>query len=286
MNIYEQFLEYVKLKTYSEDTMLEYHHEPPHHTGCSSDDSPNNVFASIKDHILLHQYRWIVYGEIGDKLMFLGRNNDTEEFRRLMNERRIEVCKERKVGFWSPDRHIKSSISGKKGGSKGGSRNTKAQYESRQEIGKTYGKRNGIKNQKPDIEKILSNPITFVHKTGIKVIIQTNCANDVGLILKSLIPNNIKTSCVNMIRGGSPWGGWAVEGREFDKRKNTIPCKWASVKGNLCKYGIKTGNQILYPVDLEYRTSISETFMDLCYLYGNPVGSRSGVNETAREHRV
>lgn len=286
MNIYEQFLQYVKTKQYHTEKMFEYHHEPPHHTGRSDDNSPDNVYVSIQDHILLHQYRWIVYGEVGDKLMFLGRKNDTEEFRKLMNQRRIEVCKNGKSGFWSPDRKIKSGIAGKKGGRKGGGKNTEHQFHSRQMVGNTYGRINGLKNQKSDLVEILSTPITFVHKSGIKVTLKSECANDIARILKTIIPNNIKTSCVSMIRGNKPWGGWVVEGVEFDKRKRNIPCKWASVKGLLCKWGIKVGNQTLYPSDLNYRTSISDTFMELCRLYGNPVGSHSSVSETAREHRV
>ena len=283
MNIYEQFLEYVKNKEYPKDTLLEFHHEPPHHTGLSDDKSPKNVYTSIEDHVLLHQYRWVAYNQVGDKLMYLGRRNDTEEFRRLMNKRRIEVCKENETGFWSPNRKLNSSIAGKKGGTKGGSKNTKRQFTSRKLIGETFGKTNGIKNQKSDLVEILSKPITFIHKTGITVTMQCNCANDIANILKILIPNKIKTSCVSMIRGGSPWGGWVIDGREFDKRKNTIPTKWASIKGNLCKYGLKIKGQTLFPSDLDYRTSLSETFMDLCNLYGNPVGSRSSVSETARD---
>ena len=117
MNIYEQFLDHVQNKTYPTGTTTEFHHEPPHHTGLSSDHSPYNVRASVEDHVLLHQYRWVTYGEKGDYLMFKGRQSDTQEFRKVMNERRVEVTRQRGSGFWNST--LQSEL-GKRGGSKGG----------------------------------------------------------------------------------------------------------------------------------------------------------------------
>lgn len=100
-NIYEQFREYVSQLVYSQDTMVELHHEPPRHTGRSSDSSQMNVIASLDHHALLHYYRWLSYGEIQDKIAWLWRKGQDEEARKLMNENRIKTCKEKQSGFYN-----------------------------------------------------------------------------------------------------------------------------------------------------------------------------------------
>ncbi len=103
MNIYFQFLGYVRSKVYDPGIMTELHHEPPHHTKKSSDDSPLNVRASLNDHSLLHYYRWLVYGQVEDKIAWMWRIGQTEEARQEMNRKRIEVCKRDKIGFWDSE---------------------------------------------------------------------------------------------------------------------------------------------------------------------------------------
>lgn len=98
-NIYEQFRKYVSQLSYHSDIMVEYHHEPPHHTGRSSNSSEMNVIASLEHHALLHYYRWLSFGEIQDKITWLWRKGQDEEARKLMNQKRIKTCKETKSGF-------------------------------------------------------------------------------------------------------------------------------------------------------------------------------------------
>ena len=259
---------------------MEFHHEPPHHTKQSSDDSPLNVKASVEDHVLLHQYRWITYGEKGDYLMFKGRQNDTQEFRKVMNERRIEVTKERGSGFWDPE--LQSKL-GKRGGTKGGSANTQEQYLSRQRVGRSYGRLVGQSRQSPALKEVLSNPISLTHKSGVTLEVSLDCAEDLREVLEPYGFKLPKCSPSGMLMGDKPWGGWVVSGRSFDKRKQTVPSRWASIKGNLVKYGFPMLDFKLYPPDLEYRVCLSETFLEYCRLYGNPVGSRSSVSGTARD---
>lgn len=102
-NIYEQFRNYVSQLEYSSNTMVEYHHEPPHHTGRSSDSSEMNVIASLEHHALLHYYRWLSYGEIQDKIAWLWRKGQDEEARKLMNQNRIKTCKETSSGFYNSE---------------------------------------------------------------------------------------------------------------------------------------------------------------------------------------
>lgn len=111
-NIYEQFRKYVSQLEYPNDTMVEFHHEPPHHTGRSSDSSEMNVIASLEHHALLHYYRWLSYGEIQDKIAWLWRKNQDEEARTLMNQKRIDTCKENNSGFY--DSQLQSEL-GKRG---------------------------------------------------------------------------------------------------------------------------------------------------------------------------
>lgn len=280
MNIYEQYLDHVRNKTYPSGTLTELHHEPPHHTGNSSDESPANVRASVRDHVLLHQYRWISYGEKGDYLMFKGRFGDTEEFRKVMNERRIEVTRARGSGFWNPELQ---SVLGKRGGPKGGSANTQDQFFARQKVGNTYGRSVGISRQSENLKEVLSSPVTVKHKTGVTVEVILECAEDLRKILEPYGFRLPKSSPAGMLTDQKPWGGWVVLGRSFDKRKENTPVRWASTKGNLTRYGFRLSDTTLYPAEKEYRTCLSDTFLDYCRLYGNPVGSRSSVSGTARD---
>ena len=102
MNIYFQFLEFVRSTKYEPEVITELHHEPPHHTGNSSDSSPLNVRASLDHHSKLHYYRWLAFGQIEDKIAWMWRMGQTEEARKVMNKKRIETCQERKSGFWDP----------------------------------------------------------------------------------------------------------------------------------------------------------------------------------------
>lgn len=81
--------------------MVEFHHEPPHHTGRSSDDSELNVIASLEHHALLHFYRYLSYGEYQDKVAWLWRKGQNEEARIIMNEKRIETSKRNQSGFYN-----------------------------------------------------------------------------------------------------------------------------------------------------------------------------------------
>ncbi len=112
MNIYDQFREHVASCVYTESTVTELHHEPPHHTGESSDFSELNVRASLEDHALLHYYRWLVYGDVNDKAAWLWRKGQDEEARSLMIEKSLNTRRANQIGFFNSDFQ---SIQGKKG---------------------------------------------------------------------------------------------------------------------------------------------------------------------------
>jgi hypothetical protein len=210
MNIYEQFLDYVRNKTYPEGTLKEFHHEPPHHTRQSSDESPHNVSASVEDHILLHQYRWIVYGEKGDYLMFKGRQNDTQEFRRVMNERRVEVTRDRGSGFWDPE--LQSEL-GKRGGHKGGSANTEEQFLSRQRVGLAHGKSVGISRQNPITKSTISHWMVWEHeKTGSHLVPPQETVTELQRILSELGDRPVKCNIAAVVKGSKKkLHGWQLQ---------------------------------------------------------------------------
>lgn len=111
-NIYDQFREYVKTVEYPVGTLTELHHEPPHHTGESSDSSELNVRASLKDHALLHYYRWLVFSDLNDKASWLWRIGQEEEARKAMIEKSIETRRTLKIGVFDP---VFQSEQGRKG---------------------------------------------------------------------------------------------------------------------------------------------------------------------------
>jgi hypothetical protein len=199
MNLYEQFLDHVRNKTYLEGTLTEFHHEPPHHTNRSSDDSPLNVVASVEDHVLLHQYRWITYDEKGDYLMFKGRLNDTQEFRKVMNERRIEVTRERGNGFWDTELQ---SILGKRGGSKGGSANTEEQFKARQRVGLAHGKSVGVSRQNPVTKATLSHWMMWEHElTGSHLVPPQETVAELQQVLSNLGDRSVKCNIAGVVKG-------------------------------------------------------------------------------------
>ena len=124
MNIYFQFLEFVRTVKYEPEVITELHHEPPHHTNESSDFSPLNVRASLEHHAKLHYYRWLAFGQVEDKIAWMWRAGQTEEARKDMNKKRIETCQERKRGFW--DGALQSDL---------GKRGAMASHEVQKELG-------------------------------------------------------------------------------------------------------------------------------------------------------
>ena len=111
MNIYEQFLFYIRTKTYDDETSLEFHHEPPHFTGQSDDNSPDNVYASYEDHSLLHYYRFLSYRKPQDYIAWMYRIDAkiaSSEAGKIGGSKSFQ----NKSGWFSQD----PSVNGKKGG--------------------------------------------------------------------------------------------------------------------------------------------------------------------------
>ncbi len=76
LNIYEQFINYLKIEEPYLDlksSNLERHHIIPIHANGSK--NGETVLCTSKNHILANYYRYLAYGELGDKVCFQMRQN-------------------------------------------------------------------------------------------------------------------------------------------------------------------------------------------------------------------
>ena len=153
--IYEQFITYLlKLEKqpdfFDKNPMLEKHHILPLHDGGKKTGAV--VLCSPKNHTLAHYYRYLTYGQLGDKVAYQMRWNQKlgAKQRSLLA---VKTNKQKGNIFWNPRWQ---SEQGKKGGKKGGSQNTKKQTLARSKVGNTYGSQTGIKNQRPLLKTMLS----------------------------------------------------------------------------------------------------------------------------------
>lgn len=131
MFIYDQFIEYLKieenklklkeiyLKKYSN---LEKHHILPKHAGGIND---SVVICTKRHHTLAHYYRYLQYGEAGDKIAYTMRWNLPDGLDNRI-KLAIETNKKRGNSFWNSDWQKEQ---GKKGG-------------------KITGRKNGLVNRK------------------------------------------------------------------------------------------------------------------------------------------
>jgi len=69
LDIYQQFIDSLKIKKYVIGTFLEKHHILPLHAG-GDNSSGNLISLSIKDHALAHFYRFLAYNDKNDKLAY------------------------------------------------------------------------------------------------------------------------------------------------------------------------------------------------------------------------
>lgn len=126
----------------------------------SGPNTPENIIRiSPEDHVAAHFYRFQVYKEIGDKVAYEMRINDTNELARTRAQAAVFANKSKKQLFWDRDWQ---SIQGKKGGAAAGKGNTPAQFLARQKVGLTYGKIVGVSNQSEVLRFILSHSIEWL----------------------------------------------------------------------------------------------------------------------------
>lgn len=193
-NIYEQYIEHLKTKQYLSATRLEKHHVVPVHAG-GNDASENLLKLSIEDHILAHQYRYMVYGEKGEKLAFVWRKNDTAEAAILRSQlaQQDRLAKGLLLRFKDSEAQ---SLLGQIGGKKGGLANTAAQYQARSAVGKVHGKKVGVSNQSNKLKKLLKQEILWEHTSGIKITtVVCNSFKHVCDQLNQAVPNTITNNC-------------------------------------------------------------------------------------------
>jgi hypothetical protein len=84
----------------------ENHHIIPRHMG-GSDCDENLVLLTFREHIISHYLLWRIYGNDGDRLMFLMRSGQSEEAQRLRVKLAVEANRAGGKGFenWKGERH-------------------------------------------------------------------------------------------------------------------------------------------------------------------------------------
>jgi hypothetical protein len=76
----------------------ENHHIIPRHMG-GDDCDENLVLLTFREHILSHYLLWRIYGNGGDRLMFLLRSGQSEEAQRLRVKLAVEANRNGGKGF-------------------------------------------------------------------------------------------------------------------------------------------------------------------------------------------
>jgi hypothetical protein len=79
--VYNQYIDYLRSQQVnrSKSAKLQVHRILPGHVGGTCDDPNNLVRVSYKEHTLAHLYRFLQYGQKGDKAAYLFMSNQSEE---------------------------------------------------------------------------------------------------------------------------------------------------------------------------------------------------------------
>jgi hypothetical protein len=84
--IYEQYINYLKLKQgkYKIGELLYKHRINPGHAGGTYEDPDNVISITYQEHVLAHFYRYLSYGEMGDKIAYTCMTGLTEDVARTI----------------------------------------------------------------------------------------------------------------------------------------------------------------------------------------------------------
>ncbi len=185
---YTQYLEKIRKKQYDKSVYLEKHHVVPKHAG-GTNKAENIIHVSVQDHIELHFYRFLAYNEIGDKVAYEMRVNDSAIAAQIRSQLSITANKLKKNLFWNSKWQ---SLQGKKGGKKGGLSNSLNQKLSRSKIGTLYGKKVGLSNQSFELQSILKYPTTWTYKDNFSIVIEKKeSGSEIIRELQKLKPGSI-----------------------------------------------------------------------------------------------
>lgn len=162
-DIYSQYINYLqKLESFGLNPAeeVEKHHSIPKHTGYST---KLVVYCTQANHTLAHYYRFLAYGEKGDRVAYRMRKNQSINSR----ERALLAVEKNKrlaLGFWNSEFQSKQ---GKKGGKVGGLQNTIKQKAARQKVGLKYGAKTGSQNQSLRLKKSLSKQRLWFYEENV-----------------------------------------------------------------------------------------------------------------------
>jgi len=210
-NIYDQFINSLESKKYTTDTLLERHHIRPKHAG-GGDEKENIILCNAEDHMLAHAYRFMAFGEKGDRAAYLLRKNQTTEARQVMQELAIEANRKKGNLFWNNEWQRKQGL---KGGFLGGSANTAAQFLARRAVGLLHGPIVGRSRQSEHLKACLTRRIVWRHKDTISLeIIPCDTWAAVVAQLNVAVPDSIRneTSLIKMLYGErKQMYGWKID---------------------------------------------------------------------------
>lgn len=192
-NIYDEFIQHLRLKQYEPGDILEKHHILPRFKQ-GTNDANNILKISPEDHTLAHYYRFLVFQEKGDKLAYLMRKNQKNEASFIRSQLAVFSNKEKKQLFWDSKWQ---SCQGIKGGKIAGRKNTLLQQKARSVVGKQYGSKVGISNQSEELKFVLKRSMVWEYKTGLIVkTIPCKSFKQICEQLEKKIPNSIRNSLV------------------------------------------------------------------------------------------
>lgn len=95
---YIQYLEKIRKKQYDKSVYLEKHHVVPKHAG-GTNKAENIIHVSVQEHIALHFYQFLAYNEIGDKVAYEMRVNDSAIAAQIRSQLSITANKLKKKSF-------------------------------------------------------------------------------------------------------------------------------------------------------------------------------------------
>lgn len=160
-DLYQCFLQSMKIRSSESSEYLEKHHILPRFAG-GGDEEENIILLSPEEHVFAHFIRYLEYGTLADASTVLFRYGCDEEGKRLAQQAALEKMKRDGKGRW--DSKVQSER-GKKGGAKGGSANTQSQFEARQAVGKKHGQNTGLGNQSTSLKAVIQRRLEWEHET-------------------------------------------------------------------------------------------------------------------------
>lgn len=201
-NIYDDFMDYLrkrKLDLTDPNLVLEQHHVIPLHKSKIKRNSPEDanqekIIVTYDEHYFAHLYHYWVYRLPGD-LMFLKLRKDVNANKaNLGRQLGGKIAGNLNTPAQQNQRRQFLKLHPENlNASKAGSVRNAAQKEHSQKLGKKYGSQAGRTRQNPITKQRISNPMLWIHETGVEVFIQkAETLQEIMTILNTHVPDSVK----------------------------------------------------------------------------------------------